>query len=241
MGWILFAAAAIALVLMVAFNPPQKGLPSSTPDTSTDALIPLKKEDKKISKENKSTTIDVTYPQFENVPAVINSDIKSFADGEVANIDELKLEEIPSAANGEYFLKANYEIEQANTNFVSLVFTVNVYTGGAHPNTYFRTFNYNVDTGTEMKLADLSPEDTKYLQKLKPKIKTAVHDSLEASLKEQGDSGIDADSILFKDIEAVEDEAFQNFTFGTDYIKFFFSPYDIAPYAAGPIVVKIER
>lgn len=241
LGYILVAAAIIALVLIVIYRGPQKGLQVTTDTPTSDALIPLKKTDKKIAREADRVSIDVTYPEFEAVPAVINKDIKSFAEGEVANIDSLKLEEVPTMSDAQYFLKANYEIEQANSDFVSLVFTVNIYTGGAHPNEYFKTFNYNVDTGAVITLADLYPDEKDALASIKPKIKDGVHEGLVARLKELADTETDPDSLLFKDVLEQDNEVFQNYTFGTTYIHFFFSPYDIAPYAAGPIEAKVER
>jgi hypothetical protein len=241
-GYVLFAVAVIALVVIIVANPPKKEV--ETPVTETPAvenLNVLKKEDKKIAKETERLSIDVTYPEFEGVPAVINSDIKNFAESEVANIESMKLEEIPTMSDAMYFLKIGYEIEQANTNFVSLVFSANIYTGGAHPNQYYKTFNYNVDLGKPATLADLYPEEKDALATLKPKIKKAVHDTLAAFFASQGDTTTDPDTLLFEDISDLGAETFQNFTFGTAYINFYFSPYDIAPYAVGPIVAKVQR
>jgi hypothetical protein len=228
LGWILFAAAVIALILIVIFRPPHKGLPNTTEQPSETALAILKSEDKKVDKETENLSIHVTYPAYEGVPELINSDIKSFVDEEVAILEDLPAGGMPDSVVTKYSLQADYETEQANTDYVSLVFTVDEYTGGAHPNEYFRTFNYNVDTGTEMTLADLYPGEEKYLEKLKPKIKAAVHEKV-------------ADDMLFDDIQNLDAAAFEHFTFGDTYIKFFFSPYDIAPYVAGPIVVQVER
>jgi hypothetical protein len=242
LGWILLAAAIIALVLIVIYNGPQKGLPDMDEPALSDTLSPIQKTDKKITREEDRVSIDITYPEFVGVPAVINSDIKSFADNEVTELDSLKLEEIPTMSDAQYFLKINYEAEQANTDFISLVFTISTYTGGAHPNQFFRTFNYNVDTGTVVTLADLYPNEKDALESLKPKIKTAVHDSLKATFEANGDMGSDPDEALFKDITDIDDkDTFANFTFGTSYIKFFFSPYDIAPYSVGPVIARIDR
>ncbi|HRH31087.1 MAG TPA: DUF3298 and DUF4163 domain-containing protein [Candidatus Paceibacterota bacterium] len=241
LGYILFAAAVLALILVVLFKPPQKGLPVVNEPEPTESLNVLAKTDKKITKETANVSINVTYPEFENVPAVINSDIKSFIDTEVANIEKLVAEGMPDSVVTSYSFSANYEVEQANTDYFSLVFTVNEYTGGAHPNQYFRTFNYDVDTGKELKLSDLYPVDDKYLNNLKPKIKVGVHEELANRLADAGDSSMNPDDMLFEDINDLDETAFQRFTFGTSYIRFFFSPYDIAPYAAGPIVVKVDR
>ncbi|MEN9582391.1 MAG: Peptidoglycan-N-acetylmuramic acid deacetylase PdaC, partial [Candidatus Parcubacteria bacterium] len=205
------------------------------------SLVPLVKTDKKIAREEERVSIDVDYPQFANVPPAINSDIKKFAESEIENIDSLKLAEIPTSSNATYFLKINYEIEQSNTDYLSLVFTVNLYTGGAHPNEYFKTFNYDVRTGAPILLAGLYPENATVLEILKPKIAKAVRDSLVDTLRINGDNTSNPDELLFEPIASLDPELFENFTFGSEYITFYFSPYDIAPYAAGPIVAKIER
>ena len=242
LGYIVLVLA-IAVLGYFAFvkNHTAKNAETPVQSQTEEKLTILQKTDKKVSIENKNISIDVTYPVFEAVPSNTNAAIKKFVDDEVAMIKSLAAESKQSSFVTTYTLNASYEIEQANTSYVSLVFTVNEDTGGAHPNQYFRTFNYNLKTGVSMNLADVFAGDAGYFAILKPKIKVAVHDALEANLKEQGDNDTNPDSILFEDISKLKEDAFQHFTFGSNYVRFFFSPYDIAPYVFGPIVVNVQR
>lgn len=242
LGYILIAAIAIALVVVFFVKAPKNDVSNEEEQVvPTETQNVLTKSDKKVTKNTKEETIDVTYPEFADVPASINNDIKKFIDDEVAMIDDLVAQGMPDSVVTSYSLQIKYEIEQSNADFVSLVFTVGEYTGGAHPNQYFRTFNYNVATGKEVSLADVYPNDAKYFAPLREKIKTSVHDTLATTLKDNGDTETNPDEMLFEDISKLDESAFQHFTFGTDHITFYFSPYDIAPYAAGPIVARVAR
>jgi hypothetical protein len=239
--YILTTLAFVAIALIFVFNRPQKSLPNNNDQQVSAGLAPLKKNDVKISREEERVSIDVFYPQYENVPAIINSEIKNFAEAEIENIDSLKLAEIPTSSDATYFLKINYETEQANTDYLSLVFTINIYTGGAHPNEYFRTFNYNIRDGSKVELKDIFPESTDAILDLKPQIAQSVRKVLTETLKVNGDISSDPDELLFEPIADLGDEVFQNFTFSSSDVIFYFSPYDIAPYVAGPIVARVER
>lgn len=243
LAYVLVAVALAGFAFVVITNKPSTVTQTEkkNQDEKQANLLVLKKTDHKIVKEEPKTSIEVIYPEYENVPASVNSIIKKFADDEVANILELKLEEIPTSAEANYFLKISYETEQANTDYLSLVFTVSIYTGGAHPNQYFKTYNFDMKTGQEISVANLYPEDVDAFAMLKPKIKQAVNEKLSAFFKLQGDNNTDPNSILFDDIENLGPEYFESFTFSNTYIKFFFSPYDIAPYVVGPIIVQVER
>lgn len=231
----------VAIALITTVPPRTHVYENEEPIIRNEEVMPLEKLDIKIEREEPKVSINVTYPEFQKLPFRVNEDIKNFAEGEVANIDSLKLAEIPTSYEASYFLKINYEIEQSNSDFLSLVFMVSVYTGGAHPNYYYKTFNYDAKTGEPVTLATLYPDSANPLAELRPKIKTAVYEALSNLLRANSDIGADPESLLFTSIEDQDAEVFQNFTFGSTYIKFFFSPYDIAPYAVGPIIAVVER
>lgn len=241
LAFVLVALVIIAVAGMLIFKPMPKVVENPIVETPDTKLTILEKVDKKVSVENAKVSINVTYPEFANVPVNINAEIKDFVDNEVAMIESLVAEGMPDSVVTSYFLEAKYEIEQANTDYVSLVFTVNEDTGGAHPNQFFRTFNFDAKTGLSITLQDLFPANPVYFMPLRAKIKTAVHDELTAVLSEQGDNVTNPDDLLFEDISKLKEDVFNHYTFGTNYIRFFFSPYDIAPYAFGPIVVKVDR
>lgn len=246
LAYVLFAVIAVGAVFVVITNKPKVILPNENQNQNEvqNNLNILKKTERSINKETTRMSIEVAYPEYENVPANINFVLKKFAEDEVANIEELKLEEVPTSSSASYFLKITYEVEQANTDYLSLVYNVGIYTGGAHSNQYFKAYNFNTKTGDEVKLSDLYPAESSegsILEILKPKIKVAVHEYLVKFFNNQGDSETDPDSLLFQDINSLGSEYFQNFNFSNTYIKFFFSPYDLAPYVVGPITALVSR
>ncbi len=85
------------------------------------------------------------------------------------------------------------------------------------------------------------PDEKDVISLLKPKIKIAVRETLIKFFENQNETTTDPDSILFTDINDLEEDSFQNFTFSDASINLYFSPYDIAPYVVGPIVAQIER
>lgn len=106
------------------------------------------------------------------------------------------------------------------------------YTGGAHPNNVQEAFNFSLEDGDRLSLAEI----------LRPKGTDALEFMILERLQEKADG-----FGLFPEYESVVTERFQeDALYGqTDFWYFsntglvvFFNPYDISPYAAG--VVKIE-
>lgn len=202
-------------------------------------LLPVAKE-QKITETINGAEINVSYAVFTNVPDAVNAKIKEYIDGIVKDIKDIA-EAGTAAENDGLFLISKYEVAQANEKYISLVQSTQEYSGGAHGNQYFMTFNFDTTTGKELHLIDLFAGNKNYLSLIKPKVKAAVLAELKQRLLDNGDKKTDPASLLFDDIMTLDADVFETFTFGEKYIMFYFAPYDIAPYSTGPIVVKIDR
>ena len=102
------------------------------------------------------------------------------------------------------------------------------FTGGAHPLTTVVTKNYDAKTGKLLQLANLGLTQPKALSEIKAKVIAALMKKIDH-----------ADANWIK--EGVTTKNLENFGLGPDSITFYFSPYAVAPYAAGIQKVKIKK
>ena len=167
--------------------------------------------------------------------------IKDFIDQGISDIKDAGVDQSGGEGQETLSFAADYKADQANTHYVSLAFTVNVYSGGAHPNSYYKAFNFDTETGKTVTLAELYPNEKDPLAKLEPAIATALQKYLTDFFASQGDTTTDPDSVLFANVEDFDPQIFENFTFTDQTLTFYFSPYDIASYAVGPIEITIKR
>jgi hypothetical protein len=128
-----------------------------------------------------------------------------------------------------YALSDSYKA-YLGTHTVSYVFTIYQDTLGAHPNTYFRTFAFNLESGQSLLLSDLFQPTANYLDTLSSLTRAAL-------AKQQG-SGANATDFINPGTTPNADN-FQNFAVDGSNLVIFFPPYQVASYAQGPQTVKI--
>jgi len=170
-------------------------------------------------------TVDVGYPlelaAYPEASAVIDAFI---ADQQQAFISSYAPDyTLPSHVNN-WWMGISHETYQFSDDIRSVLFTTSFYTGGAHPNSGHTAFTFDVATGTQLQLADLFvggsvPWDM---------ISTLVQDDLNTRLTEMTDAAT---------IEAgtgMNPDNYQSWVLTPDSIIFFFDPYQVAAYAAGP-------
>jgi hypothetical protein len=112
---------------------------------------------------------------------------------------------------------------------VSYRYTINEDTGGAHGNTFFKTFTFDTDTGKELALADMFTPGSKYLERLS----TIARSRLPIVLGEAANAQMMADGT------APQAKNFENWYLDGDVLVILFPPYAVAPYAAGPQTLPI--
>ena len=135
---------------------------------------------------------------------------------------------LPSYAN-DWTMNVSYESYQYSDFVRSVVFTISFYTGGAHPNSGYTSFNFDVKQDKQLALSDVFlngniPWDT-ISQLVQDDLKTQLGDMSDATTIEQG-TGTNHDN-------------YKNWAITDDGLTFFFDPYQVAAYAAGPQKVVI--
>ena len=181
---------------------------------SWDALV-LREEDAK------------TYPKLADALAELNDDQSVAATAFVQEM--LPYAEEALASNPEYFggftSNAAYTIQRADNKILSIRVDGDEYTGGVHPN--YGVYGVNIDpiTGEKMELTDILT-DTE-----------AIYPLLEEKLAENYPEETFFGS-LDELLQSYQPEDF-GWTLGYQGITFYFSPYDIAPYAAGLLTATI--
>lgn len=170
-------------------------------------------------------TVDVDYPlelaQYPAAAAVIDQFI---ADQQQAFIASYTPDySLPSYINN-WWMGITHENYQFSDDIRTVVFTSSFYTGGAHPNSGYTTFTFDTAQGTQIALADLFvngdiPWDT---------ISTFVQNDLNTRLTDM------TDAATIELGTGTNPDNYQRWVLTPDSLIFFFDPYQVAAYAAGP-------
>ena len=130
---------------------------------------------------------------------------------------------------GPLALSIDYETFNFSEDVLSLKFTIYDYTGGAHGNTTFRTLTFDLAAGRELALGDLFQPGVDPLATVAPivlaDLQTQLGDMTDASWLEMGTAPVP--------------ENYASWVLAEDALIFFFPPYQVAAYAAGPQTVTI--
>lgn len=197
---------------------------------------------KQIKESNKKLVYEIAarYPQitggnpnFEKFnQAVRGLVVKKVAEFKKDVVPEPDEEPRPENSMGSD-LDVGYEIELAQDDLVSVLFTVfSYYQGAAHPNSYSEVINYDLKNGKVLKLADLFKPGAKYLQ--------AISTYCIADLKKQStQKGIGLDDSSINSGAAPSPKNYQSWTIAKKGLGINFDPYQVGPYAAGPQFVSV--
>ncbi|MBO0724201.1 MAG: DUF3298 and DUF4163 domain-containing protein [Blastocatellia bacterium] len=118
-----------------------------------------------------------------------------------------------------YSLDLSHEVIAANRDFISVLFTLVQYTGGAHPNTTTESFNYDLNRNAPVILADLFTPNSNYLK--------VISDYAIRELKK-------LDTVSYAEEGAgPKIENFHSWNITPMGLKITFDPYQVGPYAAG--------
>jgi hypothetical protein len=208
-------------------------------------------EDKKIIDNTNPFKINIVYPQIggldffnKTVLDAVNKEIGDFKTNSLQNDEAVKKVDPAGYAKypREYDLNITYTKGEIDENIASVVLNVYNFEGGAHGSNYFLPFNYNLKTKQEIKLADLFPGQSDYLQK--------ISDFCIADLKKQmtvsGAIDMTDDSWITRGAGPAE-ENYSVFLInpstssGQATITFYFPQYQVAAGAAGNFEVTMLR
>jgi hypothetical protein len=173
----------------------------------------------------------------------INNQIKTYIDG-------LKEEFVNDYNNvdhdydlGPWFLEITYFVSRNDDAFISLVLEGGIYTGGAHPNYFYKTFLFNLEEGGNiMNITDVfNPAAMIADNDSNAYIDWLNYISTKARLQLMQKEYADADWI--NEGAGPSFQNFENFYFTDKEMIVVFSAYQVAPYAAGPqeVVFTIDE
>jgi hypothetical protein len=127
------------------------------------------------------------------------------------------------------YLEMGYMVDFANDKVVSIGFGASNFEGGAHPNHYSFTINFDLATGKKIELADLFKLNSNYLK--------VISDYSIKKLKEQQEDMTDDEWLATG--AGAKAENFKSWSIKKTGILINFDPYQVAAYAAGPQEVFI--
>lgn len=201
--------------------------------------------DSRINESIKAKRLDLSaeYPQLSGAAnvAAFNQLVKTRITNEVAQfkkqmsaISAADLKFLPEGTNN--YLDIGYDVEYADDDFISLVFTRSEFTGGAHPNYNFLTINYDLKNNRELKLADLFKPGAKYIAQIST---YATKNLRERKDEESGENrGLAQDIFAEGALPKAENYARWNLT--KKGLLFSFDPYQVASYADGAQYVVVS-
>lgn len=152
-------------------------------------------------------------------------------------IQQRKTEFIQFFSEGGFFpgvpapwgLWIEYEEYQFSDTVISLSFTISDYTGGAHPNSYFQTFTFDLAENRVIAFDELFVEGSDPLSTIYPIVQQKLTELI-------GD---------YSDPQWIETGSgenlanYQSFVLTENSLIILFPPYQVAAYAAGPQQVEI--
>lgn len=189
-------------------------------------LITWKIDEMSINEETDEYVIDVKYPKLvnysdQNVEDNFNNIVRNKVDAYISDVTSL-----PQSMTGKNSITLDYEIDLANSKYISILVVGDNYTGGAHPNPIVFVINYDLVNMEEMDLSDLFISGSDYLNELS----TLSDSKLSALLGDDyWGSGAEPNSTNF-----------QNFTFNDSRLRIVFGAYQVGPYVIGTPEVEIQ-
>ena len=200
-------------------------------------------QDQQITDNTRPFKINVIYPQIagqddfnQKAKAIVDKEISQFKNNSLENDKAVKDTDPVNYAKypREYELDISYTKGEVDENIISTIFNVYNFEGGAHGASYFVPLNYNVKTKTEIKLADMFPNNPNYLQ--------MISDFCISDLTKQLTEKLGSlEGTSLQDGAGPKEENFQFFLINNDSIVFYFPQYQVAFYAAGDFQVTMPR
>jgi hypothetical protein len=220
-AWLILIMAVIAASLAFYFLRQEKDLGSG-------ASLSVWSES--ISQTGDFYDIQVEYPQFEGAPG-LNESVSQLVLGKVdAFLSEVS-GEVPFVFAGEW------EPVQVNEKYASFVVNFYHYMGGAHGLNEIHAFNYDMKKKEEITIMDFINHSQEVFFALADLAKREARSYLQAG-------GFETDGFVEQMIESGTEptaENYRNFNFNGDSLIIYFQQYQVAPGAAGPVTVVIDK
>ncbi|MEC0227314.1 stalk domain-containing protein [Paenibacillus alba] len=195
----------------------QNHVVSITKIQENELTLTNKSDSKKIT-DNQNITID--YPQIEGwANSAASAKINAFIQSEIEKYKDAANKELSKSGNVyPYSLDVNYQITYNQKHKLSLYFEVYTFTGGAHGSTSHDAHTFDLDTGNELSLQQVTSNNTNY--------KTIINQEITKQLKER-----QLESDLLEPFESIRDD--QGFYLKDDMVVVYFGLYEYVPYVLG--------
>ena len=191
-------------------------------DNSDMLIVNVSYQTLSLSDEDKKS-----YPQLSQTLENLNKEQKTSAEEEFGEMKEWAREDY-AQSEPEYFnghtSEREYLVRRADSVLLSTRSNWYSYTGGVHPNYGTGCYNYDTETGRELKLSDVVT-DVSQIPEILSEVLIARN-----PIEPFGD--------LKGKLSLYKEEDF-TWTMGYQSITFYFSPYEIAAYASGSFTVTI--
>lgn len=204
----------------------------------------VKLTDKIVKETDKSRRSDINqrYPEISGVDAataakfneltknLVMSAVNAYKK-EIGEFTPSDIKSLPPSAG--LSNEGGYDVALANNDFVSLIFSNYVYTGGAHGGTSSATVNYDLKNNRKLELADVFEPNSNYLKVLSD---YSIAD-LKTRLKDMSD-----DEWINRGA-AADAENYASWNLTKKGVMITFDQYQVAAYAAGPqtVIVPFEK
>lgn len=203
---------------------------SDSPALTIDIMLSVLEANDNSATENMNRTI--AYTLFESETSDLSAACNTFTANCRSEYSELRSDYINRRENAPFFnnyYNISSEITNGYNGILNYLIFNEIYTGGAHPNSFYTALNFDPSTGEEIVLDDILKND--YETRLTQELLVALADHFKVSPVTE----IVVQGYLINDFYISN-----NFILGKDKITFIYNRYDIAPYAAGEIMLDIE-
>ncbi len=160
------------------------------------------------------STIKIQYPVFDNQYA--DTVVKNLIDRQLHLFNETT-QEMEISEHWKNELNIRYNVESCNNSLVTVILDQYCFTGGAHGNTIFSKAVMDINRQRKYVLNDFFKGDPL----------TSIQEPVRKILKQQ----IDFQDFINDGTSATSD--FEIFSLNDSLITFYFTPYQVAPYAYG--------
>lgn len=132
-----------------------------------------------------------------------------------------------------YSNEVTASVTRSDSVAFSILNTNYSFAGGAHPYTGYTTYNYDSATGKELNLKDVLNDPESFPKQFITELEKQYSYFKDSYLVD------DPEQTISDMLDGKKDSGEIQWTFGSDGITVFVSPYDLAPYAVGPAFVHM--
>jgi hypothetical protein len=136
---------------------------------------------------------------------------------------------------GPLSLEIDYSIEYMDNRCISVLLYNFSYTGGAHPNTFSSSYNYDIQKRKKLLLDDLFAQGYDYLNFLS----SYCYEDIKNKYIEIDTNPEDAEDWIIDGTDPLEPDNFKDFNLTADSLMITFDPYEVGPYVMGAFTVFV--